>query len=114
MISSSLRDVVVIEEPLEVKNDLGEKELRWRELRGPSGSTVRASVRQTSGAESAQRGGVSTYAAYEVRTRTIPGLDNTMRLRWKSRGDRLLYVSSIVEEGISVRSLRMTCEERTK
>jgi hypothetical protein len=37
-----------------------------------------------------------------------------MRLRWKSRGDRLLYVSSIVEEGISVRSLRMTCEERTK
>ena len=114
MISSTLRDVVVIEEPVEVSNDLGEKELRWRELRSPAGSTHRAAIRQTSGAESAQRGGVAAYASFEVRTRTIPGLENTMRLRWKSRGNRLLYVAAIVEEGISVRSLRLTCEERTK
>jgi head-tail adaptor len=114
MISGSLREVVVVEEPVEVANDLGEKELLWRSFRGATGDTYRAAVRQTSGAESSQRGGVATYAAFEVRTRPIPGLANTMRLRWKSRGDRVLYVQSIVEEGTVVKSLRIDCEERTK
>lgn len=114
MIAGSLREVVVVEEPVEVENDLGEKELHWRALKAPAGHTHRADIRQTSGAESAQRGGVATYAAFEVRTRLIPGLTNAMRLRWKSRDNRILYVRAIVEEGVSVKSLRIECEERTK
>lgn len=112
MISGALRDVIVLEEPETHSNELGEKVVRYRDFTGRAGPTHRAMVRQISGAESARRGGVATGAGFEVSTRMIPGLSNTLRIRWKNRDNRILYISSIVEEGVTVRSLRITCEEQ--
>ena len=114
MISSSLRDVVVIESPVEIENDTGEVETVYREFRGPIGSTHRANIRQTSASEAASRGGISSNAGFSVEMRPVPGLAPTMRLRWKSRDDRLLYISGILENGVSVRWLSLTCEERPR
>jgi hypothetical protein len=46
-----------------------------------------------------------------VRTRYLPGLAGGMRLRWKSRGDRLLYISAVVEQG-NRDELELTVEEQ--
>jgi hypothetical protein len=41
----------------------------------------------------------------------VDGITGKMRVRWKSRGDRYLYISSVVERG-SREEHELTCEEK--
>lgn len=93
--SGSLREVLVIEEAIEARNVVGEvAQTGWREL-----GRRRASVQQTSLSESQQLQQTSSTASFEIHMRYFAPLVAGMRLRWESRGDRLLYVSSVIERG---------------
>ena len=88
-----LREVIVIEQAVEHRNELGEvAQVTWREI-----ARRRADVQQQMGSESQQMHQTGTRAAFEVRTRYVPGLTTGMRIRWESYDNRLLYISGVTE-----------------
>ena len=93
--ASLLREVVVVETPLERRNDLGEVVfVEWRPV-----ATRRASVESTAYAEELKVRRSAATATWAVRMRYMEGLRSDMRLRWQSRGNRILSIASIVERG---------------
>jgi head-tail adaptor len=90
-----LREFVIIESPTEERNALGESVQTWGEF-----STRWASIEAISYLEQSRRGQIGGSISHTVRMRYVPGLTGQMRLRWASRGGRLLYISSVVERGI--------------
>lgn len=93
--SGILREVVIVEAAEQTRNEVGEAvQVSWNEVTRrrasvePVGYTEQQINRQTGGSVS-----------HVVRMRYVPGLAGGMRLRWESRGNRLLYVSSVVERG---------------
>lgn len=101
-----LRETVVIEAPAESRNSLGETIQTWATF-----ASRRASVVADSYSESQQRGQVIGTGGFTVRMRYVEGLTGKMRLRWQSRGDRILYVASVTE--INDREEhRLSCEEK--
>jgi len=90
-----LREFVIIESPTEERNALGESVQTWDEF-----STRWASIEAISYLEQSRRGQIGGSISHTVRMRYVPGLTGQMRLRWASRGGRLLYISSVVERGI--------------
>lgn len=105
--SGLLREVVVIEEAVTTRNDVGEMvQSQWREV-----CRRRAAISQQSGDESQQMHQANATATYEVRMHYTPQVRTGMRLRWESRQDRLLYVSSVLEVGNRAEH-RLYAEER--
>lgn len=89
-----LREAYVIESPTEQRNELGEKVQTWSTF-----ATVRGSYEATNYQEQSRRGQIGGTVSAVVRIRYVPGVTGAMRLRWASRGDRLLYISGVVERG---------------
>ena len=101
-----LRESVVIESPAESRNSLGETLQTWGAF-----ASRRASVIADSYSESQQRGQTIGTSSFTVRLRYVEGLTGKMRLRWSSRGDRTLYITS-VQEVNNREEHRLTCEEK--
>ena len=88
-----LRETYVIETPTGTKNAVGERVLSWSTF-----ATVRGSYEANSYSETIRREQVSGNVSATVRMRYVPGLVGNMRLRWVSRGNRILSISGIVEK----------------
>lgn len=87
-----LRETYEIQSPTDVRNELGERVPTWATI-----ATVRGSYQANSYAETIRRNQVGGNVSATVRIRYFPGLAGNMRLVWKSRGGRILAISSIVE-----------------
>lgn len=98
-----LREKVLVEQPTETRNTMGEATQSWSTLveRWASVEAVAYSERQ----QNNQTGGTISHA---VRMRYVPGLTGKMRLRW---GERLLYISSVIDRGHREEHA-VDCEER--
>lgn len=101
-----LRETVTVEYPTESRNELGESVQTWHEF-----ATRRASVVADGYAEMARRQQIGGMASHTVRMRYLPGLTGKMRIRWDSRGGRILYISSVVEKGFREEH-ELSCEEQ--
>jgi head-tail adaptor len=106
MRAGPLREVVVIEEPIETRNAFGESVQSWRRF-----ATRRASVEAVSYSETVRRQQTGGELSHTVRLRYVPGILGSMRIRWASRDDRILYISGIVERGHR-QEHELQCEER--
>lgn len=89
-----LRERFVIEEPSESRNELGESVQTWAEIGQRFGSYEAISY-----VEQERRNQIGGSTSATVRIHYFPGLTGRHRLRWTSRDDRLLYISSVVERG---------------
>ena len=92
--SGILREYFAIESPTETRNAVGEMVQEWDEV-----ARVYGSYEALSYVEQARRGQVGGSTSATVRIRYYEGLQANWRLRWLSRGDRLLYISGVVEQG---------------
>jgi SPP1 family predicted phage head-tail adaptor len=101
-----LREKVTIESSTETRNEFGESVQAWQEY-----ATRYASVEPVSYFEQNRRQQVGGTVSHVVRMRYTPGLTGAMRLRWDSRGGRLLYISSVVERGFREEH-ELQCEEQ--
>lgn len=106
MATVNYRESGVIEYPTETRNSLGETIQTWTKL-----ANVRASVREASYSEQQRRQQVGGTISHTVLLRYVPGVTGKMRFRWASRGNRLLYISSVVEQGFRD-ELELGCEEQ--
>jgi SPP1 family predicted phage head-tail adaptor len=87
-----LRETYEIQAPTDVRNALGERVPTWSTI-----ATVRGSYEAVSYNEAIRRNQVGGNVSATVRMRYFPGLAGNMRLRWTSRGGRILSISGIVE-----------------
>lgn len=104
--AGDLQELVVIEYPVEERNALGETTQSWREY-----AKRWASVEGISYSEQERRKQVVAQASHIVRVRFVNGLTGKMRVRWASRGNRILYISSVVEKGRREEH-ELACEEQ--
>lgn len=104
--AGTLRELVIVETQTETRNTLGETSSTWSTF-----ATRRASVEAVSYSESQRQNRIGAAATYTVRCRYVEGITGKMRIRWASRADKLLYVSSVVEQGHR-ESHELTCEEQ--
>lgn len=96
MNAGTLREVMVIESPRYERNAVGEMvQVEPWEVVGRR----RASIEAVAYNEQRQLSQVGGTASHLVRLRYFAGLAGGMRLRWESRGDRLLYIASVIETG---------------
>lgn len=89
-----MREVVVIEEPEETQNELGEMVIVWKPWRRRRAHIENIGYYESIRAD--QTGGSVSHTATMYYTE---GLKASMRFRWESREDRILYITSIVEQG---------------
>lgn len=101
-----LRETFVIERPVRTRNEAGESVETWETVRKVMGSYEAVTYQEQS-----RRGQIGGGIQATVRIHYVDGLAGDMRLRWSSRGDRLLYISAIVEQGHR-RELELTVEEQ--
>lgn len=101
-----LMETVVIESPAESRNSLGETLQTWSTF-----ATRRAQVVADSYSEAQLRGQVIGTSSFTVRMRYVEGLTGKMRLRWQSRGNRILYVAGVTEVN-NREEHRLSCEEK--
>jgi len=106
--AGQLRETVQLESPRYERNAVGEMVPvePWEVV-----ARRRASVQAVAYSEQRQLSQVGGSASHLVWMRYFGGLTGGMRLRWVSRGDRLLYVSSVVETG-NREGLEVYAEER--
>ena len=101
-----LTEMVVVEAPTETRNALGETTLAWSEF-----GKRWASIRAVGYSEQEIRKQTTGNATHTIRMRYMPGLTGKMRLRWSSRSNRILYISSVVEHGRREEH-ELACEEK--
>lgn len=101
-----LREKFAIETPVETRNAVGESILSWQEVGLRLGS-----YEANAYIEIDRRSQVGGSVSATVRMRYFPGLTGKHRLRWISRDNRLLYISSVVERG-SREEHELTVEEQ--
>ena len=104
--AGSLRETVVIEKQTETRNAFGEATSSWS-----THATRRAAVEAISYSETQKQNRVGGSATFLVRCHYVDGVTGQMRVRWKSRGDRYLYISSVVEVGPRSEH-ELECEEK--
>lgn len=92
--SGLLSELFVVEKPTRSRNEAGEAIETWETVRSVYGSYEAISY-----LEQARRGQIGGGIQATVRIRYVDGLAGDMRLRWPARGNRLLYISAIVEQG---------------
>ena len=100
------REVFVLERPVRTRNAAGGTVETWETV-----ATIFGSYEATSYNEQARRGQVGGGISATVYTRYRSDVAGDQRLRWPSRGDRLLYVSAVVEQG-NREDLELTVEEQ--
>lgn len=105
--SGILRERVVIEEPREVRNALGESVQTWHRR-----ADRMASVEAVAYVESVRRQQTGGETTYTVRMRYVEGLAGSMRLRWVTRRNRILWIAGIIERGHREEH-EVTAEERS-
>ena len=101
-----LQELVIVETPTETRNSLGETTLAWSEF-----GRRRAMVEAVGYSEHEMRKQVSGSVSHTVRMRFMAGITGKMRLRWASRSNRILYISSVVERGRREEH-ELACEEK--
>ncbi len=103
-----LRETVAIEAPRYERNAVGEMipVEPWEVV-----ARRRAKIEAVAYNEQRQLNQMGGSASHLVTMRYFEGLTGGMRLRWVSRRDRLLYVSSVVETG-DREGLEVYAEER--
>ena len=106
MDSGRLREVVIVEEPIETANELGETTQTWNPI-----ARRRAAIEAVGYIEANRRDQIGGEISHTVTIRYMPALKANMRMRWESRGDRILNISGIVERGIREWH-EITAEER--
>jgi head-tail adaptor len=104
--AGDLRELVIIEVPVETRNDLGESVQTWEHF-----ARRRASIEALSYTEQNRRQQVGGSVSHMVRMRYLEGLTGVMRLRWSTRGGRLLYITSVVERN-NREEHELMCEEQ--
>lgn len=104
--SGDLTQLFELQRPSNERNDAGEVVTTWTKVR-----TIRGSYEAQSYAEASRRGQLGGNLQATVITRYIDGVDGTMRLIWKSNGDRVLMISAAVPVGLR-EDLELTVEER--
>lgn len=93
--ASTLREVIVFEQPIEEIGTYGQaKVVGWQAV-----GYARASIQQDTFYESQERGGMQKYRGYSVRVRWNSFLTAAHRIRWESRENRILNIASIIERG---------------
>lgn len=100
------REAFVLERPVRSRNAAGGTVETWETV-----ATILGSYEATSYSEQARRGTVGGGITATVYTRYREGVAGDMRLRWPSRGDRLLYLSAVIEVG-NRDDLELTVEEQ--
>lgn len=105
--SGILRERVIVEEAREARNALGEAIQTWHRY-GERMASVEA-VAYVEAVRRQQTGGDTTYT---VRMRYVEGLAGSMRLRWVTRRNRILWIAGIIERGHREEH-EVTAEERS-
>jgi head-tail adaptor len=106
-----LRETFIVERrPTAERNEVGEvvESATWDTV-----VTLRGMYEATTYIEQEQRGKMAGSISALVRTRYYAGLTGGMRLRWTSRGDRILSISAVVERG-NREELEITVEEHVQ
>ena len=106
VLAGVLRESIVIETPVEIRNEVGEATQEWVEF-----ARRRAGVEQIGYTELQRMNQTGGSATFTVRLRYVAGVSVNMRIRWVSRANRILYIASIVESG-NRQEHEFTCEER--
>ena len=101
-----LRETVLIEQQQETRNGLGETTVAWVPF-----AYRRASVEAISYSEQERRRQIGGTGTFVVRVRFVDGITGKMRVKWTSRGDRLLYIAGVVERGHRDEH-ELTCDEK--
>lgn len=104
--AGTYRDVFVVEAPTRTRNAAGGTVETWSEV-----ARIYGSYEAVSYSEQSRRGQIGGGISATVYTRWRDDITGEMRLRWPARGDRLLYVSSIIEQG-NREDLELTVEEQ--
>ena len=104
--SGVLRELFAIESATETRNEAGESVQAWAEV-----GRVMGSYEAISYSEQSRMAAVGGSTSATVRIRFRPDVTSAQRLRWVSRGGRLLYISSVVEKGVR-EELELTVEEQ--
>lgn len=104
--AGQLRETVVIEKQTETRNAFGEATSIWS-----THATRRASVEAISYSETQKQNRIGGAAVWVVRCHFVDGITGKMRVRWKSRENRYLYISSVVEVGPREEH-ELTCDEK--
>lgn len=99
--SGPYRETFVIERPIRTRNSAGATVETWEPVGRICGSYEAMAYYQNEGRRTIQA---------MIYTRYTEAIRGDMRLRWSSRSDRILYVSSIVEKG-NREDLELTVEE---
>jgi len=102
-----LRERVVVEEPRETRNALGESIQTWHPV-----ADRMAAVEAVAFVESTRRQQTGGDTSYTVRMRFCPALTASMRLRWATRENRILWIAGILERGHREEH-EVACEERS-
>lgn len=89
-----LRETFAIEEPTETRNEFGESVQTWSEV-----GRRRGAYEAIGYFEQERRGQIGGTTSATVRIQYFPGLTGRHRLKWLTRDNRLLYISSVVERG---------------
>lgn len=101
-----LRDMVVIEKPVETQNSVGETVISWEPYR-----RTYAAIRALGFYQAVRAEQMAADISHTVTIRWLPSVNGNMRIRWESRENRILYISSIVEVG-NREWLEISVEER--
>lgn len=104
--AGQLRETVVIEKQTETRNAFGEATSSWS-----THATRRASVEAISYSETQKQNRIGGSTTWVVRCHFVDGITGKMRIRWSSRGNRYLYISSVVEVGPR-QEHELTCDEK--
>ena len=104
--AGTYRDVFAVEAPTRSRNAAGGTVETWSEV-----CRIYGSYEAISYSEQARRGQIGGGLSATVYTRYRDGITGEMRLRWISRNDRVLYISSVVEQG-NREDLELSVEEQ--
>lgn len=104
--AGQLRETVVIEKQTETRNAFGEATSSWS-----THARRRASVEAISYSETQKQNRIGGSTTWVVRCHFVDGITGKMRIRWSSRGNRYLYISSVVEIGPREEH-ELTCDEK--
>lgn len=101
-----LTELYALERPVATRNTAGESVTTWQPVRQLYGSYEASSF-----SEQARLGQIGGNIQAIVRIRYASDVKSDMRLRWLSRGGRVLMIASVVERGRRD-ELELTVEEQ--
>ncbi|HEX5257584.1 MAG TPA: head-tail adaptor protein [Sphingomicrobium sp.] len=101
--AGTLRERILIEQPISVRNEMGLQEPGWEEVCRCLASIVLASVGQQDEGQA-----LSAMQRYRVTIRARDGITLDQRISWN---DRKLMVRQLLDDPLSKDRIGMLCEE---